>query len=130
MPTGNVKASVNGTTVAESDTYEFVEGNVYFPPAAIKTEYFTKTDHHTHCPWKGDASYYTVKVNGMWRGPKNQLPPSYSPPFPKFPRIPPILLSYDRGGAWWEDAISGASRLIRRPCRCRTRERCLVLPRD
>ena len=64
MPTGHVKASVNGTTVAESDEYEFVEGNVYFPPAAIKAEYFTKTDHSTYCPWKGDASYYTVKVGG------------------------------------------------------------------
>ncbi|KAI2617552.1 DUF427-domain-containing protein [Hypomontagnella submonticulosa] len=62
MPSGHVEAIVDGTVVAESDTYELVEGNVYFPPSSVKSEYFTKTDLHTHCPWKGDASYYTIKV--------------------------------------------------------------------
>ncbi|KAI0017261.1 DUF427-domain-containing protein [Xylariomycetidae sp. FL0641] len=76
MPSGKVKATVDGTVLAESDTYESVEGNIYFPPSSIKTEYFTKTDHHTHCPWKGDASYYTIKVgdqeltNAAWYYPE------------------------------------------------------------
>ncbi|ORY63229.1 uncharacterized protein BCR38DRAFT_322527, partial [Pseudomassariella vexata] len=61
---GHAKAVVNSTVVAETDAYEFVEGNVYFPPSSVKSEYFTKTDQHTHCPWKGDASYYTIKVGG------------------------------------------------------------------
>ncbi|XXG94416.1 hypothetical protein Hte_000672 [Hypoxylon texense] len=64
MPSGHVQATVAGTLVAESDTYELVEGNVYFPPSSIKPEYFDKTDLHTHCGWKGDASYYTLKVGG------------------------------------------------------------------
>lgn len=64
MPSGHAKASVNGTVVADASAYEVVEGNIYFPPSAIKSEYFTKTDHTTHCPWKGDASYYTLKVGG------------------------------------------------------------------
>ncbi|MFQ6394309.1 DUF427 domain-containing protein [Nocardia sp. KC 131] len=55
-------ASVNGVIIAESDHYEKVEGNIYFPPASIKQEYFTTTDTHTGCPWKGTASYYTVDV--------------------------------------------------------------------
>ncbi|ETS82630.1 hypothetical protein PFICI_04506 [Pestalotiopsis fici W106-1] len=62
MPSGHAKASVNGTIVADASAYEVVEGNVYFPPSAIKSEFFTKTSHTTHCPWKGDASYYTLKV--------------------------------------------------------------------
>ncbi|KAI1465858.1 DUF427-domain-containing protein [Daldinia caldariorum] len=62
MPSGHVQATVNGTVVAESDVYELVEGNVYFPPAAIRPEFFSKTDLRTHCGWKGDAEYYTVKV--------------------------------------------------------------------
>ncbi|KAI1074961.1 DUF427-domain-containing protein [Whalleya microplaca] len=62
MPSGHVKATVNGTVVAESDTYELVEGNVYFPAPSIKPEYFVKTDLSTHCGWKGDASYYTIKI--------------------------------------------------------------------
>jgi len=63
MPTtGHATATVNGTVIAETDVYEFVDGNVYFPPSSVKTQHFTKTDLHTHCPWKGDASYYTIKV--------------------------------------------------------------------
>jgi len=57
-------AKVNGTVIAETDSYEVVEGNVYFPPSSIKSEYFSKTDLSTHCSWKGDASYYTVAVDG------------------------------------------------------------------
>jgi uncharacterized protein (DUF427 family) len=56
-------ATINGTVIAETDNYEVVEGNVYFPPASINRDYFTETDTHTHCPWKGDASYYTVTVD-------------------------------------------------------------------
>ena len=56
------KAVVNGVVVAESDTFEIVEGNVYFPPEAVKTEYFTETSLHTTCPWKGQANYYTLQV--------------------------------------------------------------------
>ncbi len=53
-----------GVVLAESDRYEVVEGNVYFPPTALKMEYFRPTDTHTTCSWKGVASYYTVVVNG------------------------------------------------------------------
>ena len=58
------KALWNGATLAESDSVEMVEGNVYFPPSAIKREYFQASDTHTTCPWKGVASYYTLVVNG------------------------------------------------------------------
>lgn len=64
MPSGHVQATVGDTVVAESETYELVEGNVYFPPSSLKPEFFSKTDLHTHCGWKGDADYYTVKVGG------------------------------------------------------------------
>ncbi|KAH6660405.1 hypothetical protein BKA67DRAFT_653584 [Truncatella angustata] len=62
MPSGHAKAAVDGTVIADAASYEVVENNIYFPPSAIKTEYFSKTDHTTHCPWKGDASYYTIKI--------------------------------------------------------------------
>ena len=58
------KALWNGAVLAESDRYESVEGNVYFPPAAIKREFFQNSDTHTTCPWKGVASYYNVVVDG------------------------------------------------------------------
>lgn len=59
------KAIWNDTVIAESDTYEVVEGNVYFPPDSIKKEYFQSTPTQTVCPWKGTASYYTVVVDGQ-----------------------------------------------------------------
>jgi len=53
-----------GVVLAESDRYEVVEGNVYFPPESLKMEYFRPSDTHTTCGWKGVASYYTLTVNG------------------------------------------------------------------
>jgi uncharacterized protein (DUF427 family) len=41
-----------------------VEGNHYFPHSAIRSEYFKASATHTVCPWKGEASYYTVVVDG------------------------------------------------------------------
>jgi uncharacterized protein (DUF427 family) len=59
-----VKAIWNGTVLAESDATEVVEGNHYFPPAAVRKQFFKPSDTHTVCPWKGTASYYTVEVDG------------------------------------------------------------------
>ncbi|GFF57500.1 hypothetical protein IFM46972_10818 [Aspergillus udagawae] len=56
------RATLDGTVLAESDNWETVEGNIYFPPSAINKSLFTPTDLSTHCSWKGDASYYTVTV--------------------------------------------------------------------
>jgi len=56
------KATVNGVVLAESDKFEVVEGNIYFPPEAVNKEYFSETSRHTTCAWKGEASYYTIKV--------------------------------------------------------------------
>ena len=58
------KAIWNGVTLAESNQCEVVEGNQYFPPDAVRREYFKASDTHTICPWKGQASYYTVVVDG------------------------------------------------------------------
>jgi uncharacterized protein (DUF427 family) len=58
------RALWNGKVIAESDRFETVEGNVYFPPDTIKREFFKPSDTHTVCPWKGTASYYTVEVDG------------------------------------------------------------------
>ena len=59
-----MKATWHGTTIAESNDTVVVEGNHYFPPDSIHREYFKENDKHTHCPWKGDASYYDVVVDG------------------------------------------------------------------
>jgi uncharacterized protein (DUF427 family) len=56
------RAIWNGTVIAETDKFETVEGNVYFPPSAIKREFFTPSATKTMCGWKGEASYYTLKI--------------------------------------------------------------------
>ena len=58
------RATWNGAVIAESDRYELVEGNVYFPPEAVRREYLRESDTHTVCGWKGVASYYTLVVDG------------------------------------------------------------------
>ena len=58
------KAIWNGKVIAESEIVVKLEGNLYFPPESIKTEYFQKNDSHTVCPWKGKASYFDIVVDG------------------------------------------------------------------
>ncbi|MCG8390541.1 MAG: DUF427 domain-containing protein [Cytophagales bacterium] len=60
-----MKAIWNGKVLAESDKTVIVEGNHYFPKEAINREYFVESDTHSVCPWKGKASYYTLKVEGQ-----------------------------------------------------------------
>lgn len=58
------RAIFNGAVLAESDEFELVEGNVYFPPSAIDKAYLKPSDTTTVCGWKGTASYYNVVVDG------------------------------------------------------------------
>jgi uncharacterized protein (DUF427 family) len=60
-----MKATWNGALLAESDKTIVVEGNHYFSPDTINREYFQESTTHTTCPWKGEASYYNVVVNGQ-----------------------------------------------------------------
>ena len=59
-----MRAVWHNTVLAESDDTVVVEGNHYFPPDSIRREYFRPSDTHTTCPWKGEASYYNVVVDG------------------------------------------------------------------
>jgi len=59
-----MKAIWNGTVLAESDDIVTVERNAYFPKASLKAEFFQPSDQTSHCPWKGDANYLSIEVNG------------------------------------------------------------------
>jgi len=59
-----LKAIWNGTIVAESDATRVIEGNHYFPPDSVKREYFTDSSTTSTCPWKGEAMYYSLEVDG------------------------------------------------------------------
>lgn len=58
------RAIWNDTVLAESDDTVVVEGNHYFPLESLHQERFRSSDHRSVCPWKGEASYYDVVVNG------------------------------------------------------------------
>jgi uncharacterized protein (DUF427 family) len=59
-----MKAIWNDQLIAQSDDTIIIENNHYFPPESIKKEFFIPSDTHTHCPWKGEASYYSLQVDG------------------------------------------------------------------
>ena len=59
-----MKATWNGAVLAESNHTVAVEGNHYFPPDTIDQQYFKPSETHSICPWKGEASYYNVVVDG------------------------------------------------------------------
>jgi uncharacterized protein (DUF427 family) len=58
-----MKAIFNKVVVAQSEHTVVIEGNYYFPLESVNLNYLSETSHHSTCPWKGEASYYTVKVN-------------------------------------------------------------------
>src|SRR5262245_57946137 len=64
-----VRVEFNGATVADSSRVQVLHETrlaptFYFPQADVRLELFERTAHTTHCPFKGDASYWTLKVGG------------------------------------------------------------------
>ncbi|MGW0229050.1 DUF427 domain-containing protein [Actinopolymorpha singaporensis] len=65
----HVRVEVGGVTVAESTRsrilYETgLPPRYYFPKTDVRLDLLEPSDHHTQCPYKGTASYYTVVVDG------------------------------------------------------------------
>ncbi|HZS00892.1 MAG TPA: DUF427 domain-containing protein [Chloroflexota bacterium] len=102
-----VRVEVNGTFVADSKrTLLLRETNnrpvYYFPQADVRMDLLTPTDHTTHCPYKGDASYWTIRVgdrveeNAVW---------GYLEPLPMAAPIKGYLAFYwNRVDRWFEEA--------------------------
>lgn len=59
-----MKAIWNGAVIAESDDIAVAEGNHYFPLSSLNREFVSFSNHKTTCAWKGQASYYSLMVNG------------------------------------------------------------------
>ncbi|MGH7882628.1 MAG: DUF427 domain-containing protein [Candidatus Dormibacteraceae bacterium] len=58
---GTVLDTTNGMLLHESNLLP----QLYLPRADIREDLLIRTDHHTHCPFKGDASYWSVMVDGQ-----------------------------------------------------------------
>lgn len=59
-----MKAIWRNRILAESDETVVVENNHYFPASSVNMNFFSTSDTTSHCPWKGEASYYSITVNG------------------------------------------------------------------
>ncbi len=59
-----MKAVWNNQVIAESNDTVIVENNHYFPLDALNMAFFSPSATTSHCPWKGDANYYTITVDG------------------------------------------------------------------
>jgi len=59
-----VQAKWNDVVIAESDDTVVVEGNHYFPRESVWSKYLMHSETSSHCPWKGDASYHSLIVEG------------------------------------------------------------------
>ena len=62
---GMVRATWNGTVIAESDDTVVVEGNHYFPRSSITAGSLLDSSTRSLCPWKGVARYHSVQVDGV-----------------------------------------------------------------
>ncbi len=59
-----MQARWKGAVIAQSDDTVLVEGNHYFPMATLDQRYVAFSNHKTMCPWKGQASYFSLIVDG------------------------------------------------------------------
>lgn len=59
-----IKAQWNGKVIAESDDTIVIEGNHYFPHDSVAQEFLRDSDTTSHCPWKGEAHYHSLRVDG------------------------------------------------------------------
>ncbi|MGH7073295.1 MAG: DUF427 domain-containing protein [Stellaceae bacterium] len=101
-----VRVKFNGEIVADStEAHLLFETRhlpvYYFPQSDLHTELLTPTAHHTFCPYKGKASYWSVSVNGkvaenaVW---------SYLDPFEEVAAIKGFAAFYwNRMDAWYEE---------------------------
>lgn len=60
-----VEATWNGAVIARSDDTVVVEGNHYFPRAAVDAAVLRDSSTRSVCPWKGTAHYHSLVVGGQ-----------------------------------------------------------------
>ena len=78
---GHVIADSNDALILQEASYAPV---VYFPAEDVALEYAARTHHHTHCPYKGEASYYTFKMHTVI---EENVAWSYETPHPAVSQI-------------------------------------------
>lgn len=88
-----VRVTFNGELIADSqDAVELKEGTYppvyYIPRKDTKMDRLVRSSHRTHCPFKGDASYFSIA-----NGPENAAW-SYEQPYDEMKQIKDLLAFY------------------------------------
>ena len=88
-----VRVTVKGEVIADThDAIRMEEGSYppvyYIPRKDVKMGRLARTEHKTHCPFKGDASYYSIAG-----GPENAVW-SYEQPYDEMAAIKEMLAFY------------------------------------
>ncbi len=101
-----VRAVFGGETVVDTRHAKLLHetGHLpvyYFPVEDVRQDLLERTDHSTHCPFKGDASYWSVRVgdrvaeNAVW---------GYEEPMDSAPPLRDLVAFYfDAMDAWYEE---------------------------
>ncbi len=101
-----VRVKFNGETIADSGAAHLLFETrhlpvYYFPRADVRMDLLAPTDHHSFCPYKGTASYWTIRVgdkvseNAVW---------GYPDPFDEVPALKDFVAFYwDRVDGWYEE---------------------------
>jgi uncharacterized protein (DUF427 family) len=101
-----VRVKFNGEIIADSTNAHLLFETrhlpvYYFPRSDVRMDRMTPTGHHTFCPYKGTASYWTVAVgdkvaeNAVW---------GYPEPFEEVTAIKDFVAFYwNRVDAWYEE---------------------------
>ena len=101
-----VRVSFNGEVIADSSAMLLVHESrhlpvYYFPREDVRTQWLSRTDHASHCPYKGDASYWSVSVgdrvaeNAVW---------SYESPLPEVAGLAGAMAFYwNKMDHWHEE---------------------------
>jgi len=82
---GKLVADSAGAVFMEEGSYPAV---YYFPRRDVRMELLERTEHHTYCPFKGQASYYSLKG-----GPENAVW-SYEQPYDEVMAIRELVAFY------------------------------------
>ena len=85
---GHVMADARRALTLKEASYKPV---IYFPRDDVQMDYFTRTEHTTYCPYKGDASYYTILMDGRFA--ENAVW-TYETPYPAMESIKGALAFY------------------------------------
>jgi uncharacterized protein (DUF427 family) len=95
-----MKATWKDNVIAEADKQDliYIEGNWYFPPASVKTEYLRKSSTPYTCPWKGVCQYFDVGRNEEW-----SQDSAFSYPEPKPSSLDIVKKDYSNYVAFWRD---------------------------